>query len=231
MIQYAWFTGSLMFLLIWGILFIVKKDFRKEMLLLSFLTMLLGVTEPLFVPDYWHPLSLFDLAHRTRFDIESFIFTFAIGGIASVLYKWIFKVHLKIIPQEEAKQKRHRWHGFILWVPLLIFTALAVWTPLNHIYCAIVAMFIGALAALYCRPDLKKEIWLGGFLFLFLYFVFFLIIILIFPDFVKQTWNLSALTGILIFGIPIEELLFAYTFGMLWSGLYEHFCWLKFTNK
>lgn len=41
--------------------------------------MLLGFTEPLFVPAYWNPPTLFDLAQRTGFDIESLIFTFAIG--------------------------------------------------------------------------------------------------------------------------------------------------------
>jgi hypothetical protein len=32
------------------------------------------LTEPLFVPDYWNPPSLFDLARRSGFDIESVIF-------------------------------------------------------------------------------------------------------------------------------------------------------------
>lgn len=39
-----------------------------------------GLTEPLFVPNYWSPPSLFDLARSTGFDIESFIFSFGIGG-------------------------------------------------------------------------------------------------------------------------------------------------------
>jgi len=35
------------------------------------------------------------------------------------------------------------------------------------------------------------------------------------------------LTHILLLGIPIEELLFAFTFGMYWSELYEHLYWRK----
>jgi hypothetical protein len=45
-----------------------------------------GLTEPLFVPRYWDPPSLFNLAATTGFDIESLIFCFAIGGIGAVLY-------------------------------------------------------------------------------------------------------------------------------------------------
>ena len=56
------------------------------MLLVSVFTMPFGLTEPLFVPRYWDPPSLFNLAATTGFDIESLIFCFAIGGIGAVLY-------------------------------------------------------------------------------------------------------------------------------------------------
>ena len=38
---------------------------------------------------------------------------------------------------------------------------------------------------------------------------------------------LSILLGILIFGVPLEELIFGFTFGMMWSSIYEHFKWYK----
>ena len=58
----------------------------------------LGLSEPLFVPGYWNPPSLFNLAQKTGFDIESILFSFAIGGIGSVLYR-IF------IPAPEMMQR------------------------------------------------------------------------------------------------------------------------------
>jgi len=51
------------------------------MLWASLFTMPFGPTDPLFVPEYWSPPSLFDLARTTGFDIESLIFCFDIGGI------------------------------------------------------------------------------------------------------------------------------------------------------
>jgi hypothetical protein len=57
------------------------------MLRVSTLTALFGLTQPLFVPAYWNPPSLFDLAHRTGFDIESLIFCFAIGGLGAAGYR------------------------------------------------------------------------------------------------------------------------------------------------
>ena len=92
--QYVWLIWSLFTLLVWLILYLSKPAFRKEMMSISLGTMLLGFTEPLFVPEYWNPPTLFDLAQRTGFDIESLIFTFAIGGTGSVLYRVIYKKNI-----------------------------------------------------------------------------------------------------------------------------------------
>jgi hypothetical protein len=193
-------------------------------------TMLLGFTEPLFVREYWNPPTLFDLADRTGFDIESLIFTFAIGGIGSVLYRVFYKRNVTKIEIGEMENNRHKFHIYILTSPIPIFLVLALFTKLNHIYCGVIAMFAGALLTLYCRPDLKWKIWVGGLLFLIYYLVFFVSLIAVVPDYVIHVWNLRILTGILFLGIPIEELMYAFTFGMLWSSLYEHILWYKITK-
>ncbi|MBK9099450.1 MAG: hypothetical protein IPM14_15315 [bacterium] len=225
--QYVWLIWSLVTLLVWLILYLLRPSSRFEMMSISLATMLLGLTEPLFVPEYWNPPSLFDLAQQTGFDIESLIFTFAIGGTGSVLYRFIYKKNVTKMDIAEMGHSRHKYHIYILTSPIPIFLVLAVFTNLNHIYCGIIAMFAGALLTLYCRPDLKWKIWIGGLLFLIYYFVFFLTLLALFPDYVIHVWNLKVLTGILILGIPIEELLFAFSFGMLWSSLYEHILWFK----
>ncbi len=72
--HYAWFVWSLLLLLVWLVIYTAKRNLRREMLRVSLWTMPFGLTEPLFVPEYWNPPSLFDLAQRTGFDIESLIF-------------------------------------------------------------------------------------------------------------------------------------------------------------
>lgn len=88
-------------------------------------------------------------------------------------------------------------------------------------------MFVGAIASLFCRPDLKAKIWIGGGVFLLLYFVFFQLLDLSFPGYVERVWTLTAISGLLVWSIPVEEYLFAITFGMMWSSLYEHLFWYK----
>jgi len=48
---------------------------------------------------------------------------------------------------------------------------------------------------------------------------------------VDRVWNLSAISGLKIAGIPVEELVFAFTFGMLWSSYYEHLLWKKVIRR
>ena len=225
--QYVWFIWSLIILGVWMVIYLIKKDYRKKMLKMSWITMPFGLTEPLFVPEYWSPPSLFDLAENTGFDIESLIFSFAIGGIGTVIYNLIFKSKFIEVPPTERSHARHSLHSYILFVPVFVFAGLSFFTDLNHIYCGIIAMFLGGLATLYCRPDLKEKIWVSGILFTALYFVYFGSILPFFPNYVELYWNLENLTHVLILGIPIEELLFAFTFGMYWSGLYEHLFWRK----
>lgn len=225
--QHAWFIWSLLILGIWVIIYLARIAYRREMLQISLATMLFGLTEPLFVPQYWNPPSLFDLAQKTGFDIESFLFSFSIGGIGHALYYFVYPVKMIKMEGADRKHRRHRLHYYLLLSPAIIFLVLAVFTRLNHIYCGVISLSAGAFTTLYCRPDLKVKIWAGGTLFLSLYIIYFGSLLLFFPDFVRQHWNLEALTGILILGIPLEELLFAFSFGMYWSSLYEHFTWRK----
>lgn len=201
------------------------------MLPVSLVTMLFAFTEPLFVPEYWFPPSLFNLAERTGFDIESFIFSFAIGGIGAVLYHLAFSAVPVRLNEKEKTKVRHRFHLYALFVPFVVFPVLAVATNLNHIYCGIIALFAGALGTLYCRPDLTRKIIIGGVLFTILYFFYFGSILVFFPEYIKTFWNLDALSRLFILGIPIEELLFAFAFGMYWSGVYEHFSWQALETK
>ena len=229
--EYVWLIWSLIILVLWVLIYALKPHFRKVMLKMSLTTMPFGLTEPLFVPEYWFPPSLFNLAEKTGFDIESLIFSFAIGGIGTALYLLINKRDVIEIPKTERGLARHRLHRYILFVPPLVFTLLAWFTTLNHIYCGILAMFSGALATLYCRPDSKGNIWVGGILFALLYFIYFGSILPFYPDYVQLYWNLDALSQVLILGIPLEELLFAFTFGMYWSSLYEHLYWHRLVTS
>lgn len=227
--QFAWLLWSLLFVGIWAIIYFLLKnrEARKEMFLVSLWTSLLGLTEPLFVPAYWNPPSLFDLAHRTGFDIESLIFAFAAGGIVFTLYNLLFRKNEKLMSELSCHSHRHRFHLAILWSVPLITIILFFTTTINPIYDFIIAGIIGGLLTWYCRPDLMKKMVTSASLFLALYYLYFLTLIAAYPGYVEQVWNLKNLSGILITGVPLEELLFAVVLGFYWSSVYEHLAWKK----
>jgi hypothetical protein len=222
--QYTWLIWASAFLVPWGALYLVNAQYRSVMWRASLGTMLLGLTEPLFVPEYWNPPTLFNLAARTGFDIESLIFCFAIGGIGAVAYNTITRQKLVAVPAQEQIQHIHRFHRLALVAPYVLFVPL-YFLPWNPIYPSMVCLIVGATASVLCRPDLMHKTFLGGTLFLAIYAVFMFGLDAIAPGYIEAVWNLPALSGIDAWGIPVEELLFGFTFGMYWTGIYEHFTW------
>lgn len=228
--EYVWTVWSAIFLIPWAGLFLALPTQRRPMLWASAFTAPLGLSEPLFVPAYWNPPSLFQLARTRGFDIESLLFSFAAGGVASVLYNALTRRPLESVPPAERQATRHRFHrlavaaSFVSFIPLWLL-------PWNPIYAATGAMAIGAAATAVCRPDLARKIVVGSGLFLAYYGIFFAACVSSAPGYVERVWNLRALTGILIGGIPLEELMFAASLGACWAGLYEHVHWLRMIEK
>ena len=222
--RYTWLLWAAAFLLPWAIVFAARPALRRRMLWASALTAPFGLTEPLFVPEYWNPPSLFDLAQRTGFDIESLIFCFAIGGLGVSGYGALTQAPLRRMDHHARSSSRHRWHLLALASPTLVFTALIVidWNP---IYPGILALAVGAVAALLCRTDLWRNTLYGGGVFLALYAVFLLGLKWLWPGYIQAVWNFAALIDWRPAGLPLEELLFGVAFGMYWSTVFEHLSW------
>ena len=223
--MHVYLAWSLALLGVWAVVYFARAVVRRKMLAISALTGALGLTEPIFVPRYWHPPTLFGLAERTGFDIESLIFAFAAGGLASVLYDAAIGQESTRVHADARLAPRHRWHRWALATPVPVFIALFGLTSLNPIYIASLSLVAGGGATVACRPDLLRRMAAGAGIFLVLYLVYFLSLVTVYPAYVGAVRHLPALSGVLILGIPLEELLFAISLGWMWSGVYEHVAW------
>ena len=63
--HYVWLIWSIAFIASWVIVYLAFATYRKQMWWASIVMAPFGLTEPLFVPEYWNPPSLFELAQRT----------------------------------------------------------------------------------------------------------------------------------------------------------------------
>lgn len=224
--KYVWLIWASAFLIPWLALRLCYRRLGRLMTFASVLTMPFGLTEPIFVPRYWNPPSLFDLARRTGFDIESLIFCFGLGGVGVVLYVALTRQTLEPLAPIDRHAQRHRYHRVALLTPVIVFPALYLlgWNP---IYPAILAMLSGGAATIACRPDLARNTFAGGALFACYYALFMLLLDWSAPGYIHRVWNVADLSGAIFIGIPIEELLFGFAFGLYWSGIYEHLAWRR----
>ncbi|MEK7098749.1 MAG: lycopene cyclase domain-containing protein [Patescibacteria group bacterium] len=221
--------GTLILAAIWGALFVFRRDLRHVMIWSSSAALLfLSVgfivirlllpdlpVEMTIVPGYWDPDTLFNFGRITGgFAIEDALFMFFTGGISGVIYEEISRRHLS------RRRVRH--------VPHLALAAGAVSgfastkLELNLVYGLIIACFVGAFVIWIQRHDLIKHSFLGGLAFFAIYSIAFLIFLLLFPDYIQQYYSIHNISGVLLIGLPLEELLFAFGFGLLWSPIYEY---------
>ncbi len=252
----AYLFGCIILMVFWLITLIILKIRRMsrdihEFLWASFACSLLGVTEPLFVPEYWDPPSIIKFY---RWDFESFIFCFAVGGLAAVLaelpiiknsileldnllWRFIRRIYIFIrrlfIGKYEFDRvaiisysrvsltKRQKRIDNML----LITFFLAIFGTTAQFGLNIIydAAIVSIATACFIWWRRPKLRWqiLGGGLIFTAIYSVILLITGLFYPNFFEHWNLGALSGWFIGKSPFEEYLFAFTFGAFWAPLYE----------
>jgi len=77
------------------------------------------------------------------------------------------------------------------------------------------------------RPDLARKTWVGGPIFPACHGLFLQGPERLSAGYIERIWNLEALSGIEVWGMPAGEPGRAVAFGMYWSGVFEHFTWTR----
>lgn len=236
---YEYLLGIVLMGLLWFLVFWIRKDLRKIIVwgslsylyLISFIFIFVTLIS-LFIdlgpialnPIYWHPSTLFDLGRITRgYAIEDAIFVFFAGGITTFLYELFFRHKIKYV-------KKHKHHMLAFVVAMITTGIFAAVMKTNPIYPMIFFGFVGAGTILLLRKDLISHSLCGGIIFLLLYFFAFLIFNRIFPNFIADNYNLNSISGILVAGVPLEELLYALSTGLFWAPVYEYEHGLRVSN-
>lgn len=214
--EYAYLIGALMGLAIWLIFFTIRKDLRKEILFGSLLATPMGFSGSFFIPEYWDPIVLFDLTEKAKFSIEGLLFSFAFGGIATIIFEvFTRKKIIKIKPS-------YKTHILPYFFFIILFIILEFIFPDKSIFNCTFSLLLVAIFIGYKRKDLITQMIFSGFVFTFLYFLFFIFFNIIFPNYIKEIYSLKNLLGINLLGTPIEEFLFAFSVGSSWSVIYEY---------
>lgn len=216
--QYSYLLLDLILGLFWIFLFLRRKDLRRELYLTSFVWGICGpIAEIIYLRDYWHPQLIFG----QKIKLEDFLFGFFIGGIASVLYKELFHKHLS----KNHDHSRH-WSWFAPSFVAIGITLLSIFVlifQINSIYASIFMFGILTLIIIFYRHDLLLESLASGIGMVLVTLFLYIVLLKLFPELFVRLWLLKNLTGVFIFGIPVEELWWAFFFGLFAGPLYEFF--------
>lgn len=225
--KFTYLLLGVLFLIIWTIFFIKRKDLRKEMLFVSFIIAIFGpASNIIYIKDWWKPISIWgpDIAI-----IESLLTGFGIGGIACVIYEEIFKKKIK--PRNNTPKKINNKR----FLYLLISTAglgyfLFFVVGLNSFIAINTALFYGILIILVHRKDLLLESIVSGFLMLLVSIIVYSFLELLTPGWVNAFWYWKNVPQIIILNVPIDDFINYLLIGA-WVGIiYEYWQEAKLIN-
>src|SRR3989344_3622767 len=219
--QYSYLIGNLILFVPWLILFAWRKDLRHKIFIMSLIFGLFGPISQLFyLRDYWHP----ELFNGWAIGIEDFLFGFFIGGISCAIYEELFG-----LKYSKRHIKNHKvWMGYFALVGGVIMLIGNLLIGFNSIYVSIFVFLIFGMIIIKIRHDLLKDAIISGLLIAAVMFIAYLIFIPMFPGIIQNWWKLNNISGVLILGVPLEELLWAATWGFVAGPLYEFLNGLRF---
>ncbi len=211
-------------MIFWTAIFLFRKDLRKSMCQIGILYGLLSLTTAhlWWTVDWWHPLTI----TGTQIGIEDFFTGFGAGGVMMAIYQVFFNKELTFDQPKNSIQTRILFsvvilvsiHIMIRFVGLTSFTAFTLVMILTLSY-----MWIKR------RDLIMPSIWSGILTALCILPVYWITIITV-PGWVMATYDFKFLSGKLLTGIPIEELIFWFVAGAFIGILSAFTCSGKFIS-
>lgn len=140
------------------------------------------------------------------------------GGIAGVIYEEFLG---KKFMRRHLAEHKYIAASFTVFGLLFLLIGTKVFS-FNSIYLSSALLLITGGAVLVIRHDLFKQAFYSGLFLGALTLVFeALFVFLFFPNLIVSWWLLDNISHILIWGVPIEEVMFAFALGFVVGPIYE----------
>jgi hypothetical protein len=176
-----------------------------------------------FVPNYWNPVRIASFLAGP----EDLIFSFSNGIVVWAIAVVPLRGEISIRMNFRRMIKRS-----VLLSLLSFFITMSLWFLGLKIMMAVSVSLSTTIALLFfwlCRNFRIMCIY-GAIGFTLFYGILTSLSFLFFPHFLEQ-WNLANLTGISIFNVPIEEIIWAFGFGAYWPLYIAYILDAKRTDK
>ena len=210
--MYPYLAGCLFEILLFVMCILLSAKQRRPILLSALLFTPAALSGIILVPYYWKPKLFLDLI----VGVEDVIFCFVNGGIVWFVSFYFIKGHLLLPWKFRPLMKRYikySLYGTITYYALFLMGFGYLWSALGDLY-------ILGFMLLYAQRHLWDLALWGAGTFFVLHALILKLMFSFWPHFLQQ-WNLSSLSGF-IFGLPVEELLWALGFGFTWPLFMAH---------
>jgi len=211
----------------WLWVFLTRKDLRNMMLGFGIILSIVGMFMGYFwwTTDWWHPATI----TGTKVGIEDFISGVGIVGMTMAIYPLLFKK--KIVGASFSSYKKLLSRTLLLAAFVIMTYFFIYFLKLPTFYSVYLSLFMGSIIIFIHRKDLLIPGFATGILMVIFMVPIYWIIILTTPHWVEATYNFNHLSGVLITGIPIEELIFFFFWGMFLGPFYEYWTGARFETR
>lgn len=209
---YCYLLGAVFNLVAWVVCFAAREDLRREMIVMSCVP--LGVGLPLeywlWTRDWWHPPNL----TGTRIGFEDLLYAIGTGGTLAVLFAVVGRRQLVAGPAP-----RRLAAAMPLLLNLVVPFGCVFMLGAHSFVATTVGTCVALLWILPSRPDLLRPALASAGLGLLLGLSCFWLIEWLMPGFVAAIWDLPRLSGLLVAGVPVEDLAW-YSYTAALFGIY-----------
>lgn len=221
---------GVIFAIFWIGLFLWRKNTRKEMLIMSTIFAILGpFVNLVYTIDWWRPHFLLGFSSA---GIEDIIMGFAWGGVIAVIYESLFDKKLKIKKVSKIKEMKRTLNFLILFIPsIALFFALFILFDVNSFHSTIVSILTPSMIIWIKRKDLVLGSLFTGILSVLIAMFVYTILEILTPGWVQAFWLFENVPNIVIFNLPIDDIVWYFVAGLFVGPLYKYWKEAKVVNN
>lgn len=220
LLTYPFLVLSLLFALPGALIFALRPDLRPMMGLMALSSLPFALTESLFYPTYWEPRFLWDLVHTLGFGLEDLLFVVGLSALTSSCYAFASRKKFVSLPRARPGPL---WREAlrILALTFAMVAALAL-LGVPMIYGSCLIMVVMAAGMLWRRRDLIWPSLSGALLTTLVYTGLCLVLQALIPQVFLLSWHTEHFLHLFVWGVPVEELLYASTSGLVATAFYPY---------
>ncbi len=225
MYHYTYLILSLVFFSFWVVIFILRKDLRKEMLWVSpFFAMLGPFTDIFYNQDWWQPETL----TGGVISPEPLLTAFSIGGVGSVAFDFVANLKKPKNDGGAVFEKNDVQRFLMVFIPgLIVFVSSFYVFKVDSLVTTVIAVSGVVVYVLWRRPDLALNSVISGIMLFAIAVTVYSIVNLFTPGWVSAFWFFQNTPERMILSLPMDDVIWYTLSGMLIGPGWEYFQGVK----